>query len=158
MLTVESLSKTIDGEKILDNLTFTLNREDKVAFVGGNELAKTVLFQDPHRRKWNQMREPTNGGSQPHRHIFRNFGGEFDNMTKITEWLTQYSEEGHHLCPWFPRNAALWRRGRCNTSEGSFRRRKGTLSLIQNDDFRRNVLLFDELTNHLDMEVYHCTE
>lgn len=42
---MEGLSKTIDGVKILDNLTFTLNHDDKVAFVGGNELAKTVLFK-----------------------------------------------------------------------------------------------------------------
>ena len=45
VLTVDGLSKTIEGEKILDNISFTLNREDKVAFVGGNELAKTTLFQ-----------------------------------------------------------------------------------------------------------------
>ena len=45
VLTVEGLSKTIDGEKVLDNISFTLNRDDKVAFVGGNELAKTTLFQ-----------------------------------------------------------------------------------------------------------------
>ena len=45
VLMVEGLSKTINGEKILDNLSFTLNRDDKVAFVGGNEFAKTVLFQ-----------------------------------------------------------------------------------------------------------------
>ena len=45
MLSVEGLSKTIDGVKVLDNLSFTINREDKVAFVGGNELAKTTLFK-----------------------------------------------------------------------------------------------------------------
>ncbi len=45
VLMVEGLSKTIDGVKVLDNLTFTLGHDDKVAFVGGNERAKTVLFQ-----------------------------------------------------------------------------------------------------------------
>ena len=45
VLKVENLTKTIDGEKILDGLTFTLNRDDKVALVGPNERAKTVLFQ-----------------------------------------------------------------------------------------------------------------
>ena len=45
VLTVEGLSKTIDGEKVLDNISFTLNHDDKVAFVGSNELAKTTLFQ-----------------------------------------------------------------------------------------------------------------
>ena len=45
MLTVDGLSKTIDGVKVLDNISFTLNHDDKVAFVGSNELAKTTLFQ-----------------------------------------------------------------------------------------------------------------
>ena len=45
VLTVEGLSKTIDGEKVLDNISFTLGHDDKVAFVGSNELAKTTLFQ-----------------------------------------------------------------------------------------------------------------
>ena len=45
VLTVDGISKTIDGVKILDNISFTLNHDDKVAFVGGNEFAKTVLFQ-----------------------------------------------------------------------------------------------------------------
>ena len=45
VLAVEGLTKSIDGVKVLDNLTFTLNHEDKVAFVGANELAKTTLFQ-----------------------------------------------------------------------------------------------------------------
>ena len=52
---VENLSKTIDGVKILDNISFTLGREDKVALVGGNEQAKTVLFKslmgDPYYNK-----------------------------------------------------------------------------------------------------------
>lgn len=45
LLTVTNLSKTIDGVKILDNLSFSINRNDKVALVGDDEVAKTVLFQ-----------------------------------------------------------------------------------------------------------------
>ena len=45
LLAVEHLSKTINGEKVLDDISFTLGREDKVAFVGSCELAKTTLFQ-----------------------------------------------------------------------------------------------------------------
>ena len=45
MLTVEGISKTVDGEKILDNISFVLSREDKVALVGPNEKAKTLLFK-----------------------------------------------------------------------------------------------------------------
>jgi len=45
VLTVENLSKTVDGVKVLDNISFILNKGDKAAFVGGNELAKTTLFK-----------------------------------------------------------------------------------------------------------------
>ena len=45
VLTVEGISKTIDGVKVLDNISFILGHDDKVAFVGGNELAKTTLLQ-----------------------------------------------------------------------------------------------------------------
>ena len=45
VLLVEGLSKTIDGVKVLDNVSFIVNREDKIAFVGSNELAKTTLFK-----------------------------------------------------------------------------------------------------------------
>ncbi|TKI89050.1 ATP-binding cassette domain-containing protein, partial [Bacillus wiedmannii] len=45
LLTVEGLSKTIDGEKVLDNVYFTLNKGDKVAFIGRNDIAMTTLFK-----------------------------------------------------------------------------------------------------------------
>ena len=45
VLTVENLSKTIDGVKVLDNISFIVGREDKIALVGSNELAKTTLFK-----------------------------------------------------------------------------------------------------------------
>jgi len=45
VLTVEGISKTIDGVKVLDNISFILGREDKVAFVGSNTLATTTLFK-----------------------------------------------------------------------------------------------------------------
>ena len=90
---VEGLSKTINGEKILDNLSFTLNRDDKVAFVGGNEFAKTVLFQiligemepDEGTYKW--------GITTTQAYFPKDSGTEFDNDDTIVEWLTQYSEE-----------------------------------------------------------------
>ena len=44
LLTVENLSKTIDGVKILNNISFRVNKDDKIAFVGENELANTTLF------------------------------------------------------------------------------------------------------------------
>ena len=45
ILAVEGISKTVDGRKVLDNVTFRVNRDDKVAFVGEDEIAKTTLFK-----------------------------------------------------------------------------------------------------------------
>ena len=56
VLTVEHLSKTIDGVKVLDDISFIINREDKVAFVGSNTIATTTLFQS-----WNRTREVISG-------------------------------------------------------------------------------------------------
>ena len=93
VLSVEVLSKTIDGVKVLDNLSFTINREDKVAFVGGNELAKTTLFKilmgemepDEGTYKW--------GVTTSQAYFPKDSTREFDNDDTIVEWLTQYSEE-----------------------------------------------------------------
>ena len=93
VLSVEGLSKTIDGVKVLDNLSFTINREDKVAFVGGNELAKTTLFKilmgemepDEGTYKW--------GVTTSQAYFPKDGTREFDNDDTIVEWLTQYSEE-----------------------------------------------------------------
>ena len=93
VLSVEGLSKTIDGVKVLDNLSFTINREDKVAFVGGNELAKTTLFKilmgemepDEGTYKW--------GVTTTQAYFPKDSTREFDNDDTIVEWLTQYSEE-----------------------------------------------------------------
>ena len=93
VLMVEGLSKTIDGVKVLDDLTFTIGREDKVAFVGGNELAKTTLFKilmgemepDAGTYKW--------GVTTSQAYFPKDSSHEFDNDDTIVEWLTQYSEE-----------------------------------------------------------------
>lgn len=93
VLSVEGLSKTIDGVKVLYNLSFTINREDKVAFVGGNELAKTTLFKilmgemepDEGTYKW--------GVTTSQAYFPKDSTREFDNDDTIVEWLTQYSEE-----------------------------------------------------------------
>ena len=93
VLSGEGLSKTIDGVKVLDNLSFTINREDKVAFVGGNELAKTTLFKilmgemepDEGTYKW--------GVTTSQAYFPKDSTREFDNDDTIVEWLTQYSEE-----------------------------------------------------------------
>jgi len=153
VLTVEGLSKTIDGEKILDNISFTLNREDKVAFVGSNELAKTTLFQilmgemepDEGTYKW--------GITTSQAYFPQDNGAEFDNDNTIVEWLTQYSEE----------KDATYVRGFLGRmlfggDDGVKRVRvlsggeKVRCMLSKMMISGANVLLFDEPTNHLDME------
>ena len=150
---MDGLSKTIDGEKVLDNISFTLNREDKVAFVGGNELAKTTLFQilmgemepDEGTYKW--------GVTTTQAYFPLDHGNEFDNDYTIVEWLTQYSEE---------KDATYVRDflGRMLFSGDDDVKRVKVLSggekvrclLSKMMISGANVLLLNEPTNHLDME------
>ena len=92
VLTVEGISKTIDGVKVLDNISFILNHDDKVAFVGSNELAKTTLFKilagemepDEGFYKW--------GVTTSQAYFPKDNTKEFDNDYTISDWLTGYSE------------------------------------------------------------------
>ena len=93
VLSVENLTKTIDGVKVLDNISFTLGREDKVALVGPNELAKTTLFKilmgemepDSGSYKW--------GLTTSQSYFPKDNSAEFANDDTIVDWLTQYSPE-----------------------------------------------------------------
>ena len=92
VLTVEGISKTIDGVKVLDNVSFILGHDDKVAFVGSNEFAKTTLFRilsgemepDEGNYKW--------GITTSQSYFPKDNTKEFDNDDSIVDWLTQYSE------------------------------------------------------------------
>ena len=153
VLTVDGLSKTIDGEKVLDNLSFTLNHDDKVAFVGGNELAKTTLFQiltgemepDEGTYKW--------GITTSQAYFPQDSGSEFDNDYTIVEWLTQYSEE----------KDVTYVRGFLGRMLFSGDDGVKKVSVLSGGEKVRcllskmmisgaNVLILDEPTNHLDME------
>ena len=153
VLMVEGLSKTINGEKILDNLSFTLNRDDKVAFVGGNEFAKTVLFQiligemepDEGTYKW--------GITTTQAYFPKDSGKEFDNDDTIVEWLTQYSEE----------KDVTYVRGFLGrmlfAGDGGVKKvkvlsggEKVRCLLSKMMISGANVLILDEPTDHLDME------
>ncbi len=153
VLTVEGLSKTIEGEKVLDNLSFTLNRDDKVAFVGGNELAKTTLFEilsgnmepDEGTYKW--------GITTSQAYFPQDHGDKFANDYTIVEWLTQYSDEKDVT---YVRGFL----GRMLFSGDDGVKRVSVLSggekvrcmLSKMMISGANVLLLDEPTNHLDME------
>ena len=153
VLTVEGLSKTIDGEKVLDNITFTLNREDKVAFVGGNEQAKTTLFQiltgemepDEGTYKW--------GVTTSQAYFPLDSGKEFENEYTIVEWLTQYSEikDVTYVRGFLGRMLFSGDDGvkKVKVLSGGEKVRCLLSKMMISG---ANVLLLDEPTNHLDME------
>ncbi|KAI4439029.1 ATP-binding cassette domain-containing protein [Schaedlerella arabinosiphila] len=153
VLAVEGLSKTIDREKILDKLTFTLGHDDKVAFVGSNELAKTVLFKiligemepDEGTYKW--------GITTSQAYFPKDFGEEFDSDYTITEWLTQYSENKDvtYVRGFLGRMLFGGEDGvkRLKVLSGGEKVRCLLSKMMISG---ANVLLFDEPTNHLDME------
>ena len=153
VLKVENLTKTIDGEKILDGLTFTLNRDDKVALVGPNERAKTVLFQilagemepDEGSYKW--------GLTTSQSYFPKDNSAEFDSDDTIVDWLTQYSPEKDvtYVRGFLGRMLFAGEDGvkKVKVLSGGEKVRCMLSKLMISG---ANVLMLDEPTDHLDME------
>ena len=153
ILQVENLSKTVNGVKLLDDLTFTLRHDDKVAFVGGNEQAKTMFF-----RILMGLEEPDEGsfkwGVTTKRAYFpKDYTDEFDNDLTVAQWLTQYSEikDQTYVRGFLGRMLFAGEDGDKYVkvlSGGEKVRCLFSKMMIS----AANVLIFDEPTNHLDME------
>ena len=153
VLTVENLSKTIDGVKILDSLSFTITREEKVAFVGGNELAKTVLFKiltgemepDEGTYKW--------GVTTSQAYFPKDSTKEFDNDYTIVDWLTQYSEnkDATYVRGFLGRMLFAGEDGvkKVRVLSGGEKVRCLLSKMMISG---ANILILDEPTDHLDME------
>ena len=153
VLMVEGLSKTIDGEKIIDNLTFTLGHDDKVAFVGSNERAKTTLFQilmgemepDEGTYKW--------GVTTSQAYFPKDSTAEFDNDLTIADWLTQYSEikDATYVRGFLGRMLFAGEDGvkKVKVLSGGEKVRCLLSKMMISG---ANILILDEPTNHLDME------
>ena len=153
VLKVENLSKTIDGVKVLDNITFTLGHDDKVAFIGGNELAKTTFFQilmgeiepDEGTYKW--------GVTTSQAYFPKDSTKEFDNDLIIVDWLTQFSEikDATYVRGFLGRMLFDGEEGvkKLKVLSGGERERCLISKMMISG---ANVLLLDEPTNHLDME------
>ncbi len=153
VLLVEGLSKTIDGVKVLDNVSFIVNREDKIAFVGSNELAKTTLFKiitgemepDEGSYKW--------GVTTSQSYFPKDNTKIFDTDLIIVDWLTQFSEikdatyvRGFLGRMLFPGEDGV-KKMRV-LSGGEKVRVLFSRMMIE----ASNVLILDEPTDHLDME------
>ncbi len=153
VLVVENLSKTINGEKILDNLNFLVGHQDKIAFVGGNELAKTVLF-----RILNGEMEPDEGtfkwGVTTSKAYFpKDSTEEFDNDYTIVDWLTGYSpvKDVTYVRGFLGRMLFAGEDGikKVKILSGGEKVRCLLSKMMISGS---NCLIFDEPTNHLDME------
>ncbi|GFZ85786.1 ABC transporter ATP-binding protein [Compostibacillus humi] len=155
LLHVEGLTKSINGKKVLDNVTFTMKKDDKIAFVGKNDLAYTTLFKilmgemepDEGTYKW---------GVTTSRSYFPKDNSEYFENVELTlvDWLRQFSPEdetetflrgflGRML---FSGEAAL---KKAKVLSGGERVRCMLAKMMLS---HANVLLFDDPTNHLDLE------
>ena len=153
VLEVNNLSKTINGVKVLDNISFILNRTDKVALVGPNELAKTVLMQilsgemepDSGDYKW--------GLTTSQSYFPKDNTKEFDSEDTIVEWLTQYSpdKDTQFVRGYLGRMLFKGDDGvkKVNVLSGGEKVRCMLSKMMISGS---NVLILDEPTDHLDME------
>ncbi|TCP28708.1 ATPase subunit of ABC transporter with duplicated ATPase domains [Scopulibacillus darangshiensis] len=155
LLRVEGLSKTVDGVKILDNISFTMNRDDKIAFVGNNEIAITTLFKilmgemepDSGSFKW--------GVTTSQAYFPRDNSSYFENCElSLVDWLRQFSPQdqsesflrgflGRML---FSGEEAL---KHANVLSGGEKVRCMLSKMMLSG---ANVLILDDPTNHLDLE------
>lgn len=153
VLTVEGLSKTIDGEKVLDNISFIVGHDDKIAFVGGNEFAKTVLFKiltgemepDEGTYKW--------GVTTSQSYFPKDNTEIFDTDLAIVDWLTQFSEikDATYVRGFLGRMLFAGDDGvkKMRVLSGG---EKVRVLLSRMMIEASNVLILDEPTDHLDME------
>lgn len=155
LLQVENVSVTIDGKKILDNISFTLNKEDKVAFVADNDIATTTLFRvimgdltpDTGSVRW--------GVTTTQAYLAKDTTKEFSSDITILDWLRQYAskEEDDNT---FLRSFL----GRMLFSGDEVLKSVNVLSggekvrcmLSKMMLSKANVLVLDDPTNHLDLE------
>jgi len=153
VLTVEHLSKTINGEKVLDDISFVVGHDDKIAFVGSNELAKTTLFQilvgelepDEGSYKW--------GVTTSQAYFPKDNTAEFDNDLTIVDWLTGYSpvKDVTYVRGFLGRMLFAGEDGvkKVKVLSGGEKVRCLLSKMMISG---ANCLILDEPTNHLDME------
>ena len=153
VLSVENICYSENGEKLLDNVSFIMGHDDKIAFVGGCEKAKTALFRilmgdlepDSGSFKW--------GVTTSQAYFPRDYTREFDNDLNITEWLTGYSavKDATYVRGFLGRMLFPGEDGvkKVKVLSGG---EKVRCLLSKMMISAANCLIFDEPTNHLDME------
>ncbi len=153
VLTVSNISKTIDGVKILDNISFTVKADDKIAVLADNEIAKTVLFQilagelepDSGEIKWGTTISKT--------YFPKDNNYLFEEDMPLVDWLRQYSKDPDET----------YVRGFLGRMLFSGEEALKKVSVLSGGEKVRcvlskmmlsgaNFIIMDEPTNHLDME------
>ncbi|MEC0206092.1 ABC-F family ATP-binding cassette domain-containing protein [Paenibacillus lautus] len=154
LLTVDGITKSMDGEKVLDHISFVVNKGDKIAFVGPNGMPKTTLFQIITGETEADAGEYSWGVTTTQAYFPKDNSAYFDGVDiNLVEWLRQYSKDqdetflrgflGRML---FSGEEAL---KKASVLSGGEKVRCMLAKMMLNG---ANVLIFDEPTNHLDLE------
>ncbi|GIP54589.1 MULTISPECIES: ABC-F family ATP-binding cassette domain-containing protein [Paenibacillus] len=154
LLTIDGVTKSLDGEKVLDNLSFVVNKGDKIAFVGPHSLPKTTLFQVIMGELEAEAGEYSWGVTTSQAYFPKDNSSYFDGVDiNLVDWLRQYSKDqdetflrgflGRML---FAGEEAL---KKASVLSGGEKVRCMLAKMMLNG---ANVLIFDEPTNHLDLE------
>ncbi|WP_020618727.1 ABC-F family ATP-binding cassette domain-containing protein [Paenibacillus daejeonensis] len=154
LLTVDQLSKSVDGEQVINNISFVVNKGDKIALVGPNGLAKSTLFEVVMGELEPDAGEYSWGITTTQAYFPKDNSAYFDGIEmNLVDWLRQYSKDqdetflrgflGRML---FSGEEAL---KKASVLSGGEKVRCMLAKMMLNG---ANVLLFDEPTNHLDLE------
>ncbi|MBQ3728334.1 MAG: ATP-binding cassette domain-containing protein, partial [Spirochaetales bacterium] len=153
ILEIRGLTKVIDGQKVLDNLNLLVNNGDKIAFVGPNHFAKTVLFEIVTGNMQADSGDYLWGVTTSQGYFPKNNDALFQEDMSITDWLGQFIEDadetylrsflGRML---FSGDEAL---KSCKVLSGGEKVRCVLAKLMLEG---ANCLIFDEPTSHLDLE------
>ena len=153
VLIVKNLSKTIDGEKILDNISFAVTREDKVGLLADNENAKTVLFKILAGELEQDEGEIIWGTTITKDYFPKDNSYLFESDLSIVDWLRQYSKDPDetYIRSFLGRMLFTGEESlkKVNVLSGGEKVRCVLSKLMLSG---ANFLMFDEPTNHLDME------
>ncbi len=153
ILTIKNITKTIDGEKILDNISFTVKKDDKILLLAENEMAKTVLFQIIAGEVEPDSGEIIFGTTMTKDYFPKDNNYMFKEDMKLVDWLRGYSKDPDET----------YVRGFLGRMLFSGEEALKNVSVLSGGEKVRcvlskmmlsgaNFLIFDEPTNHLDME------
>jgi ATPase subunit of ABC transporter with duplicated ATPase domains len=153
VLTIKNLSKKVDGEVALNDITLTINNDDKIAFVGAHDLAKTALFEILMGEDKADSGDYTWGATAIRSFLPKDNAEFFNDDVTLIDWLRQYSKEkdNHFIRGFLGRMLFSGEESlkKANILSGGEKVRIMQSKMMLSG---ANVLLLDEPTNHLDLE------